>query len=269
MDLREEVISALINAKIPSPRLEADIIIRNAAPQYPNINEQEIKLIKEYLQRRINHEPIDKIIGKREFYKSTFFVDSNVLSPRADTEILVECALDYIPSDAKFDILDLGTGSGCIVLSLLKERPNTRAVAVDISKEALNIAKKNANNLGVDNRIDFVNKSWTEEGFITNKFDIIVSNPPYIPTKEIETLDTEVKEYDPITALDGGSDGLDCYRQIANITPLLLKENGYILFEVGYNQAEDVANIGIKNNLTLIKIVPDLSNINRCVILKK
>ena len=269
MNLRDELITALINAKIPSPRLEADIIIKNVAPQYPDINKQQEEILRKYVERRINHEPLDKIIGKREFYKSTFLVDNNVLSPRADTEILVENALDFMPKDTDFSILDLGTGSGCIILSLLQERDKSRAIAVDISSDALNIAQKNAINLGLDKRVEFINRSWSDKNFIDEKFDMIVSNPPYIPSAEIPDLDVEVKRYDPLTALDGGEDGLDCYRQIAIITPLLLKDNGYILLEVGYNQAEDVANIFIKQGLTLVKIVPDLSGINRCVILKK
>ena len=269
MNLRDELITALINAKIPSPRLEADIIIKNVAPEYPNINQEQEKAIIKCMERRIKHEPLDKIIGKREFYKSTFIVDNNVLSPRADTEILVESALDFIPKDSDFSVLDLGTGSGCIILSLLQERANIKATAVDISPDALNIAQKNAINLGQDKRLEFINKSWTENDFITSEFDMIVSNPPYIPSADISSLEIEVKSYDPIKALDGGMDGLDCYRQIAKVAPLLLKDNGYILLEVGYNQAEMVANIFIEQKLTLVKIVQDLSGINRCVILKK
>lgn len=269
MNLREELIKALVAAKIPSPRLEADIIIKNTAPDYPNVtNEQELN-IKECLLRRINHEPLDKIIGKREFYKSIFYVDNNVLTPRADTEILVESALELIPDNSDFEILELGTGSGCIILSLIKEKLNATATGIDISEKALDIAQKNAAKLELENRIKFINKSWTDKDFISKQFDMIVSNPPYIPTEEIKELDIEVKKYDPIQALDGGKDGLDCYRQIADITPLLLKDKGYILLEVGYNQANIVADIFRKKNLTLVKIVPDLSGINRCVILKK
>ncbi|MCM1324748.1 MAG: peptide chain release factor N(5)-glutamine methyltransferase [Acetobacter sp.] len=269
MSLREEVIAALIAAKIPSPRLEADIILKHATPNYPKFTENEIKIAQQMLQRRLQNEPLDKIVGKREFYKSVFKVNSDVLSPRPDTEILVESALSLIPQEANWQILDLGTGSGCILLSLLGERPQCSGIGVDTSVKALQVAQQNADNLNLTFKAKFINKNWTERNFINQQFELIVSNPPYIPTAEIETLEIEVKKYDPIQALDGGKDGLDCYREIAAIAPLILKQNGYILLEVGYNQAQDVENIFAKQGLTPFKIVPDLAGINRCVILKK
>ncbi len=269
MNLRDILISELIKAKIPSPRLEADIILKYAMPEYPQISTEQREKALAMLQRRITHEPLDKIIGQREFYKSVFKVNKNVLSPRADTEILVESALELIPQEQDFHILDLGTGSGCILLSLLKERSNCKGTGVDASKEALDIAKENMQNLHLTSQATFLYKSWTDENFVTETFDMIVSNPPYIPTKEIEMLEKDVKDYDPLSALDGGEDGLECYRQIAKVTPLILKPNGYILLEVGYNQAKAVADIFMAHGLTLAKVIPDLSNINRCVILKK
>ena len=268
MALRDELIEALILAKVSSPRLEADIILKAAAPQYPEISEKEQAIAKEMLLRRINHEPLDKIIGYREFYKYRFKVSSDVLTPRPDTEILLEKALSLIAPDKPCKILDLGTGSGCILLSLLKERPNATGVGVDKSSAALKIAAENAENLSVTNRVQFINQSWNDIKW-ENKFDIIVSNPPYIPSEEIKTLDDEVKNYDPLIALDGGQSGLDCYHEIAEIAPSIMQDNAYILLEVGYNQAEDVAKIFQNANLKLIEIVKDLANINRCVILKK
>lgn len=269
MNLKEELIRALIAAKIPSPRLEADIILKNSAPAYPDITTEEKQKVKQLLARRLQNEPLDKIIGQREFYKSVFKVNSDVLTPRPDTEILVESALKLIPQEANWNILDLGTGSGCVLLSILQDRTNTLGIGVDVSASALKVAKENAHNLNLNQRAQFIHKSWTEPNFITSQFEIIVSNPPYIPSAEIETLETEVKNYDPLLALDGGKDGLKCYREIASAIPSILKENGYILLEVGYNQAADVAKIFTEMNLTLIEIVPDLAGINRCVILKK
>ena len=130
MICREDIISALIKAQIPSPRLETDIILHHAAPTYPEITKKEENKIKAIINRRCNHEPLDKIIGQKEFYKSSFKVSSDVLSPRPDTEILVESALELLPSHKKFKILDLGTGSGCILLSILKERPDITGVQV-------------------------------------------------------------------------------------------------------------------------------------------
>jgi len=266
---REEIISALVKGGIPSPRLETDIILKSAAPNYPAMNAKEEQRTREYLARRLAHEPLDKIIGKKEFYKSVFKVSDKVLSPRPDTEILVEKALELLSEDKPAEILDLGTGSGCILLSLLKERKFATGVGVDVSKEALAVAQENAESLGVKARVTFINKSWLEDDFINGTFDMVVSNPPYIPSTEIEALDEEVKTYDPRTALDGGSDGLKCYRDIAEVMYPLLKEGGYLLLEVGYNQARDVAGIFTQKHLKLIEIAKDLSDIERCVILKK
>ncbi|MBQ2884736.1 MAG: peptide chain release factor N(5)-glutamine methyltransferase [Alphaproteobacteria bacterium] len=269
MSLRDTIISQLVQAKISSPRLECDILLRQYMPNYPQYTKEENINLNNAINRRINHEPLDKILGYKEFYKYTFQVDNNVLSPRPDTEILLEKALSFIDDDANSSVLDLGTGSGCILLSILKEKIKAQGVGVDISIDALQFAKKNAQHLKVQERVEFINKSWEEKDFVNTQFDIIVSNPPYIPTNEIETLDIEVKKYDPITALEGGVDGLKCYRDIAKITPLILKTGGYILLEVGYNQATDVANIFEKEGLKIVEIVQDLSGINRCVILKK
>ena len=269
MSLREEVIEALVKAHIPSPRLEADIILKHAAPDYPDISLKEQQNALQMLKRRLNHEPMDKIIGYREFYKSVFKVSRDVLSPRPDTEILVESALELIAKDKAVKILDLGTGSGCILLSLLKENPKALGTGVDISSKALKIAKENAKALNLESQTTFVNKSWTAPDFITETYDLIVSNPPYIPSGEIETLSEEVKDNDPLNALDGGADGLNCYKEIAEIAPLLLTKDGHILLEVGYNQAEDVIKIFENRGFKHIKTVQDLAQINRCVILKK
>ncbi len=269
MNLREELISALVAAHIPSPRLETDIILKHAAPAYPEITAEQEQAARTMLRRRCLGEPMDKIVGQREFYKSVFKVNQNVLSPRPDTEILVESALELIPENKACRILDLGTGSGCIILSLLKERPQSRGTAVDISARALQTAAENAEELGLSSRIDFIHNSWTNAGFVTEEYDIIVSNPPYIPSADIETLSTEVRRYDPLSALDGGADGLRCYREIAAVAPLILKNGGYILLEAGIGQDADIAGIFSACNLEWVKTVPDLAGINRCVILKK
>lgn len=269
MNIRDELIQELISAKVPSPRLEADIIIKHTAPMYPEITAEQEEKIKAFLERRIKHEPLDKIIGEKEFYKYRFKVSSDVLSPRPDTEILVEEALGVIPCEKPCRILDLGTGSGCILLTLLKECPLAQGVGVDISATALSIAKDNAQKLAINERVELINKSWNDVIFTNEIFDVIVSNPPYIEHEEINKLEPEVKNYDPLVALDGGIDGLMCYREIASLANLWLKENGYILLEVGYNQSEAVADIFQKTGLKLIKIAKDLANINRCVILRK
>lgn len=269
MNLRDEFIKKLIEAKISSPRLETDIILKNSMPLYPNYTDEQETIAREYLSRRLNHEPLDKIIGKKEFYKYTFKVDNNVLTPRPDTEILVEKAICLIDDNKKYKLIDLGTGSGCIVLSILKEKHNVNAIGLDISDKALNIAKQNAKLLEVEDRITFINGDWNDIVKDNEEFDIIVSNPPYIPEYEYNKLDIEVKKFDPITALVGGDDGLKCYREIADIASIILKKGGYILLEVGYNQAFEVIDIFSKKDFSIVEIAKDLSDINRCIILKK
>lgn len=268
MNFRDFLIKELINAHIPSPRLEADIILKNTVPNYPEISDSEKTVALSYLKRRLSHEPIDKIIGKKDFYKYQFKVNSDVLSPRPDTEILVEKAISII-KDKSVKVLDLGTGSGCIVLSILKDCPNAFGVGVDISAKALKVAKENAELLKVGDRIEFINTSFEKTDNIDDKFDIIVSNPPYIPLSEIDELDEEVKNYDPIEALVGGEDGFVFYEQIAKVAPLLLKDDGYILLEGGYNQAYKIADIFIAHGFEVVEIIKDLAQINRCVLLKK
>ncbi|MBE6444983.1 MAG: peptide chain release factor N(5)-glutamine methyltransferase [Alphaproteobacteria bacterium] len=235
------------------------------------VSDDNKKQFWQMIEKRKNHFPVDKIIGHRGFYKYNFIVDTNVLSPRPDTEILLEETLKICDKTQVQNILELGVGSGCVITSVLAEK-DIMGVGVDISSAALSIAQQNAQNLGVEGRLRFIHGDWFSSDFtllFTNKFDLIVSNPPYIPTGEIGKLDAEVKDYDPIVALDGGVDGLDAYRQIATISPKLLNNNGYIVLEVGENQAEDVINIFEYNKFKLYKIVQDLSGIKRCVILKK
>lgn len=267
--LREEIITALIKAGISSPRLETDIILKNAAPSYPEISPEEKERAQSMLQRRIAHEPLDKIIGEREFYKSVFKVNQDVLTPRPDTEILVEEAINILQEKEAGIVVDLGTGSGCILLSILKDCPNTKGIGVDISKKALSVAKENAQRLGVEDHCTFQNCSWQQLEIASESVDMIVTNPPYIASQEIETLEKEVKDYDPRVALDGGEDGYRCYQEIAQIAPRLLKKNGYILLEAGMGQAQKIKEIFEKEGLLFQKTAKDLGGINRCVILKK
>lgn len=268
-NLREELIAALVKAGISSPRLETDIILKYAAPLYPKMTEEERKKALTMLQRRLSHEPLDKIVGEREFYKSVFKVNQDVLTPRPDTEILVEEAINLLQEKQAGIVLDLGTGSGCILLSILKDCPYMKGIGVDISGRALDVAKENAQRLGVEDRCRFQNCSWQQLEIASESVDIIVTNPPYIASQEIETLETEVKDYDPRVALDGGDDGYKCYQEIAKIAPNILKKDGYILIEAGVEQAQKISEIFEKEGLVLYKIVKDLGGINRCVILKK
>ncbi len=268
-NFREELIVALVKAGISSPRLETDIILKYTAPLYPKITEEEQEKALTMLRRRLNHEPLDKIVGEREFYKFVFKVNQDVLTPRPDTEILVEEAIHLLKDNHKRIILDLGTGSGCILLSILKEYPEACGIGVDISEKALKVAKENAQRLGVEDRCTFQNCSWQQLEIAKESIDMIVTNPPYIESSEIANLDEEVKDYDPQIALDGGKDGYKCYKEIAKLAPSMLKKEGYILIEAGIGQAKKIREIFEKEGLVLYKIVKDLGGINRCVILKK
>jgi len=274
----EQIVAELSAAGIDTPRLEARLLIAHTLKIEPSavftdtpLNNGQLAKLNTLLEQRLQHKPLDKILEHREFYKSDFTVNENVLSPRPDTEILVEEALRLLPdNDAK--ILDLGTGSGCIIESLLAERQKASGVAVDISAQSLSVAQKNAENLGVSERLQFIQADWFADDFIErigDKFDMIVSNPPYIPTADISTLEPEVKDYDPPAALDGGADGFDSYRRIAAIAPNLLQDGGYILLEAGSGQAKQIADICKQNGLKHICTVADLSGIERCVILQK
>ena len=273
-----QAVQTLAEAQIENPRLETRLIFASVLHCYPSeifqdisLTSPEIEKINDMLKQRIKHKPLDKILGHREFYKYDFIVNEDVLSPRPDTEILVEAALEILHNISNAKILDLGCGSGCIIETLLKEIPSASGCAVDISANALKIAQKNADNLAVNEHLNFINANWFTDDFtaqIGKKFDMIVSNPPYIPSADIAVLDTEVKDYDPLLALDGGQSGFESYKRIAQIAPKLLNNGGYILLEAGYGQAKQIANIFITQGFDLLKIVNDLSDIERCVVLR-
>jgi release factor glutamine methyltransferase len=193
-----------------------------------------------FLNRRLAHEPISRILGTREFYGREFMVTPAVLDPRGDTEALIELVL-ALPRSPHGRLVDIGTGSGAIAVTLLAEIPSFSGMAVDLSFDALHVAKTNALANGVSGRLQFHHGSWFDG--IIEKFDLIVSNPPYIPHKVIAGLGAEVKNYDPHLALDGGADGIYAYRAIAAGARLRLVENGFIAVEIGAGQGTDVTAI--------------------------
>ena len=263
----DNILPHLAAAGIPSPRLEARMILafvlgREAdeihGGEYELVPEQEEKL-RCLVARRVSHTPLDKLLGIKDFYKYRFRVNEDVLSPRPDTEILVEAALELAWRHKLSTVLDLGSGSGCIILSVLADCPTLTGTAIDKSAPALAVARENASLQGVSSRVDFQNMSWFDTDFtakLARRYDLIVSNPPYIPAADIP-------------ALDGGKDGLDHYRRQAEIVPDLLSEKGFVLLEGGIGQAKDIAALFIAAGLTLVEIKKDLSGIERCIILKK
>lgn len=232
-----------------------------------HIEQKFINSFNQLLKRRLNREPIANIVNKKSFWSYDFFVNENVLTPRNDSEILIEAVLsNYNNMQEGLKILDLGTGSGCLILSLLKMYKYASGLAVDISEKALKVARQNAENLKINN-IKFLKNNWNDN--IEDKFDIIISNPPYIPTKEIKELEPEVNKFNPLLALDGGEDGLNCYRYLAKSLEKNLKENTKIFLEIGKNQEKDIEKIFNENGYELLKMYKDLAEINRILCFKK
>ena len=226
-----------------------------------NIPERFIKEIFAIGERRLKGEPISKIFKKRDFYKSTFIISNDVLDPRPETELIVEIANNFIKKNEVKNILDLGTGSGCILLSILKENKMINGLGIDLSKEAINIAQKNSKKLQLDKQSNFLISNWMEA--INFKFDIVVSNPPYIASKDIKKLSNNVKNFDPLLSLDGGEDGLNCYRVIVKDLKRVINKNAIIIIEIGYNQSKFVEEIFKKNDFKLIKKYNDINGLDR------
>lgn len=278
--LISEKLSYLKDKGIETSKFELRILMEHVLGLKPNqtlslsqelTNDQALEFSR-LVEIRSQHKPIDKIIKSKGFYKYEFKVSEDVLSPRPDTEILLEKAIELVKNKKDALILEFGVGSGCIITSILAETPSAFGVGIDISDKALKIAKENAETLLVHDRLQLINASWFDDDIVKKfkpQFDIIVSNPPYIKTSEIPFLDIEVKNFDPLIALDGGDDGLRDYRRISQISANLLKDDGFLLFEVGENQALDVINIGNKSGFATYEILKDLNNIERCIILKK
>ena len=219
------------------------------------------------IARRLQHEPVAQILGEKHFWRDVFFVSRDVLTPRADSETMIEVLLRLRPNHiAPLRVLDVGTGSGCLVLSTLREYANATAVAVDASPAALAIAAKNSAALGLAARVEMLHSDWCSN--LVGKFDVILANPPYIPTSDIAALDADVQGFEPHSALDGGADGLDCYRAL--VQQLLQHANPHVLllFEVGMGQAADVAAIGVAAGWRLLDITNDLADIARVVALQ-
>lgn len=213
-------------------------IVRGSATVTP----KDCVQIREAIERRIRREPVYRILGHREFYGLDLQLSPATLEPRPDTEILVDHVLPHlkriVAENGRARILDLGTGTGAIALALLKECPQAVAVGSDISRDALSIARRNADLNGVADRFETVQSAWLEN--VNGLFDIIVSNPPYIPTAAVADLEPEVRSYDPAAALDGGKDGLDAYRAIAEKAGDFIRPGGIVAVEIGHDQKDSV-----------------------------
>ena len=239
------------------------------------ITDDEIKNFKVLISERSLGKPVSRIINKRNFWKRDFKLNEEVLDPRQDTEVLITAVLKYYSNIFdKLDILDLGSGSGCIGLSLLEELKNSNVSFLDVSKKSLEIVKINATEYKLEHRSAYFQLNWNSKNWDSDllkfrnksKFDIIVTNPPYIPTDEIKSLRKEVKDFDPFVALDGGFDGLMAYKTIFPKFNRILKNGSKIFVEIGMGQEDMVIKIGYENNLLLLGYEKDLSGIVRVIV---
>jgi release factor glutamine methyltransferase len=233
-----------------------------------NLSDEEIERFFELIERRVSGEPIQYITGRQEFFGLEFEVNENVLIPRPETEILVEAAIEILREKENPYFCDVGTGSGCIPISILANLENAKAVAVDISSGALAIARKNAEKHQVAERIEFY-ESDIFAVFENQKFDLIVSNPPYVPNKDLPDLPREVREHEPHAALFGGDVGTEIITQLLTEAPKFLIENSYLMFEIGFAQGEAVRAMVDPNVWQLREILPDLQGIPRIVVLQR
>ena len=226
------------------------------------IEKKSFNIFKEYLIRRSKNEPIAYIFGEKEFWSKNFNVNKDTLVPRPETELLVDKLIKTF-KDKKISILDIGTGSGCIIISLLSSLKQSVGTGVDISKKAIFMAKKNATRYKLDNRIKFFSKSF--ESIFDKKFDLIVSNPPYIERKAIKNLSEDIKKYEPRMALDGGNDGLDLIKKVIYKSQDILKINGTLALEIGNEQIKKVSKILTNNNFRIRNVIKDYKNNVRCL----
>ncbi len=231
------------------------------------ISKKNVVKFKKLIKRRSEHEPIAYIIKEKEFWSKKFFVDKNILIPRPETELLVQKLVDLY-KEKKIFILDIGTGSGCILISLLSELKKANGVGIDISKKSIYVAKKNASKHKMFANIKFYNKSL--ENLFNQNFDLIVSNPPYIKRKDLKNLSEDIKKYEPKIALDGGNDGLDVIKKVIYKAKSILKTKGTLALEIGNGQFKKVSEILIKNNFKIEHIISDYkNNIRSLVAVKK
>jgi release factor glutamine methyltransferase len=275
--LLEEGVEALLKAGVEEASLDAKYLLFEAfetdmthflLDRNQNLSEEErlsrILKYRSMIEKRSQRIPLQQITGSREFMGLEFYVNEHVLIPRQDTETLVELVLkDY--KGMKPEILDMCTGSGCIAISLAAIGEFDRVTAVDISKEALKVAERNAKTLLGQDRITFVESDLFASLEEQKRFDVIVSNPPYIPTKIIEGLQPEVRDFEPMLALDGKEDGLYFYRRLVEDGRRHINAGGAVYFEIGYDQAEDVSDLLRDAGFAEIRVVKDAAGLNRVV----
>jgi len=263
----------LKNVQIDQPPIDARLLLGGAAnftrtdiitEPCPVLTEAQMATLDDFLTRRARREPVSHIIGRKGFWKILLQVNKHVLTPRPETEVIVDEVLKAFPEQMPFTMLDLGVGSGTILLAILAERPAAKGLGVDVSEEALAVARENAANLDLAGRVALLRGDWTN-GLGDESFDLVVSNPPYIATHVIETLEPEVRDHEPRLALDGGPDGLDAYRFLAGEILRVLKPGAMFAVEIGYDQSEDVETLFKQAGAQNVRTIKDLSVNDRVV----
>jgi release factor glutamine methyltransferase len=263
----------LKDVAIDQPAIDARLLLEVAADvtrtdiitdPYRVLTDAQMATLDDFLERRAAREPVSHIIGRKGFWKILLQVNKNVLTPRPETEVIVDEVLKAFPEQMSFNMLDLGVGSGTILLAVLAERPAAKGLGIDVSEEALAVARENAANLGLDGRAALLRGDWTA-GLGDAGFDLVVSNPPYIATHVIETLEPEVRDHEPRLALDGGPDGLDAYRLLAGEILRVLKPAGMFAVEIGYDQSQAVEALFRAAGADNVRTIKDLSTHDRVV----
>ena len=271
-----EGMNILKKNKIINPQLDVEILLSNIIRRDKKhiilnpkelLNSEQLDKFKVLIQRRKKGEPIAYLINKKEFWKDEFYVNKDVLIPRPDTELIIEQVLKICSYKTQLQILDIGTGSGCILLSILKERPNFYGTGIDISKKSVNVSKFNANKLHLTNRTKFIHSSI--DNFKIGKYDIVVSNPPYIKLLNLKYLEKDVVNFEPKLALNGGFDGFSKIRKVINKANILIKKNGKFILEIGFNQKNKVIKILKEEGFYVNKAIKDYGNNDRCIISTK
>jgi len=269
----EEASNLLKNYNIKNPRLDSELLLSNSLNisrenlllnLNKKINSYECETFKSLLKRRTKKMPIAYILGYKDFWKSKFYINNSVLIPRPETELVVEEALNYLPKNKLKNVLDIGTGSGCILISLLKERPKSVGTGIDICKNATKIAKINAKLQHIDNRTRFINSDVDK--YNGGKYDLVLSNPPYIKEIEISRLEEDIRNFEPKLALDGGSNGYSKIEKVIEKSSYFLKSNGKLILEIGYDQANYSSYLLKKYGFKINKISKDLSGKDRCIV---
>jgi release factor glutamine methyltransferase len=271
-----EGINILKKHKISNPQLDSEILLSSLIKRdkkYIILNPKEhlkteqFKNFKSLIERRKKGEPVAYLINKKGFWKYEFFVNKEVLIPRPDTELIIEQVLKIYSKDTQLQVLDIGIGSGCVLLSILKERPNFYGTGIDISKKSINISKHNAKQLNLTNRVKFFHSSV--DNFKIGKYDMIVSNPPYIELFNLKYLEKDVINFEPKLALSGGFDGFSEIRKVINNAKNLIKKNGKFILEIGFTQKNKVKELLKENGFYINKTIKDYGKNDRCIISTK